>query len=507
MNTRIMRFHLTTFGCKVNQYESQVILEHWTRQGHVQVAEPAQANVILIHSCAVTAKAVAELRKAAAALQRSAPRAGILITGCAAQTFGPELRGLHGVVGVVGTQDRGRLLEGPDVLLQQSANELFSGSKSKANMLAGVSDFRRARAQVKVQDGCSHGCTYCIVPLARGPGQSREPGEVVEEVRRLLAAGFREISLIGVNLRLYGQDLQPRSDFWDLVLTLEQTFAPLWADRARLRLSSLDPAMLGTKALEVISGSRLLCPHLHLSLQSASPTVLANMGRNHYRPEAISDFCARLEHRLGLYALGADLLTGFPDEQDSHFRETLEFCSTLPLTYAHVFPFSPRPGTPAADRANQVPEEVRRDRARQLRTLAGTKHQAFIRTLAKRNVVTMVMEGTAPYRGKCEYYVPCRLVQKSEEPGKSGVGETSEKNRVLTARELVRVHPVGTTLKGRDWGLECVLADETGECDAVTPAGSQESGERRADPDGVVRSGPGSIAGGRRAGPGPQRCP
>ncbi len=458
-----MHFHLTTFGCKVNQYESQVILEHWNGQGHLQVAEAVQADVILIHSCAVTAKAVAELRKAVAALHRSAPGAGIVITGCAAQTFGPELRGLPGVVGVIGTQDQGRLLEGPEPLLQQSADVPSPGSRSKVNMLAGISDFRRARAQVKVQDGCSHGCTYCIVPLARGPGQSREPGEVIEEVRRLLAAGFREISLIGVNLRLYGRDLQPQCDFWDLVLTLDRTFAPMWDQRARLRLSSLDPVMLGSKALDVISGSRLLCPHLHLSLQSASPAVLKAMGRSHYQPEAILDFCHRLEHRLGLYALGADLLTGFPGEEEAHYQETLDCCAALPLTYAHVFPFSPRPGTAAADRADQVPEEIRRERARQLRALTGAKRRAFLRTLAGRDTVTMVVEGSDPYRGKCEYYVPCRLVQQRVTPEENTREETAGKMRQLANRELVHVQPLGATLKGRDWGLECVLVDEIGE--------------------------------------------
>lgn len=456
-----MRFHLTTFGCKVNQYESQVILEHWVGQGHDPVDEADQADLILTHSCAVTAKAVAELRKTVAALHRSAPRADIVITGCAAQTFGPELRGLPGVVAVVGTQDRGRLLEGPESLLRQSPGEPSSCSKPKMNMLAGVSDFRRARAQVKVQDGCSHGCTYCIVPLARGPGRSREPGEVIEEVRRLLATGFREISLIGVNLRLYGQDLRPRCDFWDLVRTLDRTFAPAWCGRARLRLSSLDPAMLGNKALDAIADSRLICPHLHLSLQSASPAVLENMGRSHYQSEAIQEFCDLLQRRLGLYGLGADLLTGFPGEEDAHFRETLEFCAALPLTYAHVFPFSPRPGTPAADRADQVPEEVRRERARQLRALTGAKRQAFLRSLAERDGVTMVVEGTAPYRGKCEYYVPCHLVQQSKGPEESADGERDGVPRTLATRELVRVRPVGAKLRGGDWGLECVLANET----------------------------------------------
>lgn len=454
-----MRFHLITFGCKVNQYETQVILEYWIGLGHVPVNDASQADLILVHSCAVTAKAVAELRRAVASLHRSAPEAGIVITGCAAQTFGPELRGLPGVAGVVGTQDQGRLLEGPESVLQNATDEPFPSPVPKAGMLAGVSDFRRARAQVKVQDGCSHGCTYCIVPLARGPGRSREPREVIEEVRRLLVAGFREISLIGVNLRLYGRDLQPRCDFWDLVLSLDHAFAPTWGQRARLRLSSLDPAMLGGKALDVISGSSLLCPHLHLSLQSASPTTLEAMGRGHYPLKTIQDFCSRLQRQLGVYALGADLLTGFPGEEDAHFQETLEFCSTLPLTYAHVFPFSPRPGTPAAERENQVPEGIRRERARQLRDLAGTRQQAFLHALAGRDAVTMVVEATAPHRGKCEYYVPCQLVQLSGTPEGASSGETSGKTRHLAHRELVRVHPVGAKVEGLDWGLECVLAD------------------------------------------------
>ncbi|WP_084604498.1 MiaB/RimO family radical SAM methylthiotransferase [Desulfonatronum thioautotrophicum] len=437
-----MRFHLTTFGCKVNQYESQVIHERWIGQGHVPVDRADQAELILIHSCAVTAKAVAELRKAVAALHREAPEAEIIITGCAAQTFGPDLCGLPGVVDVVGAQDHGRLMAGPAVLMPSSARERSSETKPDGDMLAGVSDFQRARAQVKVQDGCSHGCTYCIVPLARGPGRSREPGEVIEEVRRLLAAGFREISLIGVNLRLYGQDLRPRSDFWDLVQKLDRIFAPMWRGRARLRLSSLDPAMLGAKALDVIAGSSLLCPHLHLSLQSASPAVLKSMGRSHYRAEAILDFCTDLGRQLGIYALGTDLLTGFPGEQDVHFQETLEFCSVLPLTYAHVFPFSPRPGTLAADYMNQVPEGVRRQRAGALRALAGDKRHVFLGALAQRESVTMVVEGTAPFRGKCEYYVPCRL-------------DLNQPDIPLKPRELVKVRPVGMTPKGPDWGLEC----------------------------------------------------
>ncbi|GAB6060537.1 MiaB/RimO family radical SAM methylthiotransferase [Desulfonatronum parangueonense] len=417
-----MQFYLTTFGCKVNQYESQVILEHWTRQGHVQVADSSQAEVILIHSCAVTAKAVADLRKTVAALHRAAPHAEIVIAGCAAQTFASELASLRGVSRVIGLKDREQLLLGPRPLSEGDLSQADHGS-----MLAGISRFQRARAQVKVQDGCSHGCTYCIVPLARGAARSRESRAVVEEVGNLLASGYREISLIGINLRLYGQGLDERIDFWDLVRKLEQAFAPQWTGRARFRLSSLDPAMLGTKALDVIAGSRMVCPHLHLSLQSASEAVLAGMGRGHYRPDSILDFCRDLGRHVTPFALGADLLTGFPGEEEDHFRETYDFCSALPLTYAHVFPFSPRPGTPAAARVDQVPESTRHERAKALRSLADAKRRQFWTDLVGQQELTMVVEGGGPGQGMCEYYVPCRL-----EPESSGGN----------VRELIRVRPL-----------------------------------------------------------------
>ncbi|SDB30292.1 radical SAM methylthiotransferase, MiaB/RimO family [Desulfonatronum thiosulfatophilum] len=416
-----MQFFLTTFGCKVNQYESQVILERWTGQGHVQVADASQAEVILVHSCAVTGKAVADLRKSVAALHRAAPDAEIVIAGCAAQTFASELTGLGGVSRVVGLKDREQLLRGP---LPFPARD---SAEDHGSMLAGISRFQRARAQVKVQDGCSHGCTYCIVPLARGAARSREPGAVVEEVGNLLAAGYREVSLIGINLRLYGRGLDERMDFWDLVRTLERTFAPKWAGRARFRLSSLDPAMLGAKAMDVIAGSRMLCPHLHLSLQSASESVLAAMNRGHYRPGPVQEFCRELSAHLGVLALGADLLTGFPGEEDAHFQETLDFCSALPLTYAHVFPFSPRPGTPAAERTDPVPENVRHGRAKVLRGLADQKRRQFWSDLVQREELTMVVEGDDPGQGMCEYYVPCRL--ESDAPGGA-------------VRELLRVRPL-----------------------------------------------------------------
>ncbi len=423
-----MNFFLSTLGCKVNQYETQVIREAWEGQDHECVNEPEQAEMILVHSCAVTQKALADLRKNVSALRRAAPGVPVMISGCAAQTHGPELSGLDGVVRVLDLKHRGLLSAGPEALLAKEG--MACNAHLPPVVLEGVSGFNRSRAQVKIQDGCSHGCTYCIVPLARGTHQSRAPRAVLDEVRRLLIAGFRELSLIGINLRLYGLDLEPPMDFWDLISLLEQTFAPEWAGRARFRMSSLDPAMLGAKALDTLSASRMLCPHLHLSVQSGSREVLRRMGRGHCAPETIAPFCAELTRTWPVFGLGADLLTGFPGEQDVHFQETRELCAALPLSYAHVFPYSPRPGTPAATWPDQVTDTERRRRAGVLRTLARKKKDAFLRKVTDCRELNVVVEGIGPAHGKCEYYVDCLL---QAEPRQS------------RARSLLKVRPVGVS--------------------------------------------------------------
>lgn len=418
-----MRFSLFTLGCKVNQYETQVIREAWERLGHTFVSDALQTEVLLVHSCAVTAKALADLRKTVAALHRAAPDTSILVTGCAAQIHGTELVSLAGVSQVIGLADRGLILNGPEVLL--AGPERGGRTPSLPTVLEGVGGFSRARAQVKVQDGCSHGCTYCIVPQARGVHRSRAPRAVADEIRLLLAAGFREISLIGVNLRLYGRDLFPGMDFWDLIRFLERIFASQWAGRARIRLTSLDPAMLDAKALDVLAGSEMICPHLHLSLQSGSEEVLQRMGRGHNHPEETAHFCSSLVRVWPIFALGADLLAGFPGEGEGHFQETMGLCAALPLTYAHVFPFSARPGTPASLWPDQVPEALRRNRAKTLRRLARKKKEAFLEKILGLEGLTVVVERLEPIRGKCEFYVPCEF---------NGTGESSGLKSLMRAR-------------------------------------------------------------------------
>ncbi|MEF2230501.1 MAG: MiaB/RimO family radical SAM methylthiotransferase, partial [Pseudodesulfovibrio sp.] len=336
----MIRFHTATLGCKINQYETRAIAEAWSRGlGAEEVADPRAAGLILVNSCAVTANAVADLRQAVRRLHRDNPSAPIIITGCAAQVMPDELAALPGVVRVVAQADKGALLDGPEGFPREEPAPFPPFS---------IAGYDRARAVVKVQDGCSHHCTYCIVPLTRGRSVSRPADDVAAEVGRLLRGGWRELILSGINLRHYGRGLTEKTDFWDLVARLEREFGPEWAGRARLRLSSVEPGQLDAKAMDTLASSSLVCPQLHLSLQSGDPGVLRAMGRGHYRPEDAVAFFDRLAGAWPTFGLGADFICGFPGETPEAFENTLALARRLPLTYAHVFPYSERPGTPAA---------------------------------------------------------------------------------------------------------------------------------------------------------------
>ncbi len=419
-------FHIATLGCKVNQYESEALRQAWLAAGAEECPDPAGASVILINTCAITARAVSDVRQMARRLHRAAPAARIVLTGCAAQLSGPEYAGiaeLPGVQCIVPQTDKQTLLD----LFSPTEAPITPSSFPRFN----IADFTRARPILKVQDGCSHRCTFCVVPLARGAAVSRPFKDVADELQRLLDAGFREIVLAGVNLRQFGPDLPacPESpaapDFWDLLNYLEARFAPEWAGRARLRLSSLEPGQLTEKALDTFARSRLLCPHLHLSLQSGSRDVLRRMGRGHYNPDALAPFFDGLASIWPTFALGADLLIGFPGESDDDFAQTLALARDLPMTYGHVFPYSRRSGTPAADFPNQIAKADKDARSALLRAELAEKKAAFTKHLLTLPNLTVSPEG-ARGRGLCEFYIPCEIPANAR-----------------SSRELIRGTPTG----------------------------------------------------------------
>lgn len=435
------RFFLMTLGCKVNQYEGQALREAWAARGLEETPGAPGADTVCINTCAVTANAVADGRAAVRRAHRDNPGAAIIVTGCAAQVLGEEFSKLPGVRLVVPQKNKALLLRhAEEDLFRARGRELLDGpAGDPAYPPFSITGYDRSRAVLKVQDGCSHRCTYCIVPLTRGRSRSRIPSETLSEARRLLSAGFRELVLNGINLAQYGRDFSAPHDFWDLVAMLDAELAPEWAGVARIRLSSLEPGQLGAKALDVLGSGRIIAPHLHLSLQNGSKKVLKRMGRGHYDPDILHGFCKDLTTVFPRFGLGADLLVGFPGESAEDTAETEAFCADLPFSYAHVFPYSRRPGTPAASWPEQVEPDVKKERAARLRALIDTKKQDFLRRcldLPQMLVACEVAGGAALAEGGVnEFYAECRF--------RNGVGPDAASHR-----SLAPVKPVGI---GKDW--------------------------------------------------------
>ena len=303
-----------------------------------------------------------------------------------------------------------------------------------------ISAFKRARPVLKVQDGCAHRCTYCIVPSTRGKPRSRPVDEIVREARRLLQAGHTEIMVSGINLGQYGRGTNT-GDFWSLLRTLDAALAPEFAGQARLRISSLEPGQLDQQGLDALLSCRMLCPHLHISLQHGSQAVLKRMGRGHYTPSMLERAVAALSGHWPIMGLGADIIAGFPGETEDDMRQLLELIERLPMSYAHVFPYSRRPGT-AADRFDgQIPHSLKLERAARLREAVGRKQQAFLaeqlklpRMLVAADNPQALAESTAAapkaadpdgkpkkkaIKGVNEYYAACtlRMPAQGQSPG------------------------------------------------------------------------------------------
>ncbi|EFL51015.1 RNA modification enzyme, MiaB family [Solidesulfovibrio fructosivorans JJ]] len=430
------RFSLTTLGCKVNQYESRALAEAWEKAGLSRVDDPAAADVAVLVTCAVTARAEAESRRLARQLARqinpqARPGARAVVTGCAA-VVAPDAFAALGVIVVPDKAGLARRPFGPDDAAPR-ADAVFPD--------LAVTGYDRARGLVKIQDGCSHGCSYCIVPSGRGASVSRPFPDILAEAIRLITAGHREIGLTGINLGHYGRDLEAPASFWDLLAALDDALAPRYGDTVRLRLGSLDPAMLTEEGLSVLAAARLVCPHLHISLQSADPEVLVAMGRRADDANRVSSFVDAIRIKWPTFGLGCDVLTGFPGESDAAFGRTRDFLSGLPLTYAHVFPYSRRPGTRAAAMAGQLSKAVKTERARELRELAAAKKAAFRERLSREARVVVALERHDPAVGTCGQYVDCRF----DAPVAAPLGA------------LVRARPVG-----RDGDLLLVAPLEAG---------------------------------------------
>jgi threonylcarbamoyladenosine tRNA methylthiotransferase MtaB len=354
-------FAVRSFGCRVNQAEAFGWVEAF-RKGGLRLEEgPGRGDYLIVNSCTLTGRADRDVRRFIRRAARDNPEAKIVVTGCYAGRASEEFRRMRGVWLVVPNAGKDGLAA--RVLEAAGAREGKVGADPEAVPY-------RARAFLKVQDGCDFRCAYCVIPGVRGKSASVAGDEVVGRVRALVADGYREIVLAGIHLSSYGRDLEPQSSLLALLERIEAV-----EGLGRVRLSSLDPRFLDESLAAHIVASRRITPHFHLSLQSGSAMTLRAMGRTS-SPESYEAGLADLRRRSTEAALGADIIVGFPGETDEEFERTREFLERAPLTYFHVFPFSPREGTAAAE-MEPVDEAVKAKRADVLRDLSRAKDLAF----------------------------------------------------------------------------------------------------------------------------------
>jgi threonylcarbamoyladenosine tRNA methylthiotransferase MtaB len=356
-----MSVEVVTFGCRLNAAESEVIRREATRAGF--------ADTVVVNTCAVTTEAVRQARQAIRSVRRRKPNAKIIVTGCAAQTEPQAFAAMPETDRVLGNAEK---LSSAGWAQARAAFDIDGSPKAIVNDIMAVKETAphlvntfagRARAFVQVQNGCDHRCTFCIIPFGRGNSRSVPMGAVVEDVRRLVANGYCEIVLTGVDITSYGADLPGAPKLGVLVKQILKHIPEL----QRLRLSSIDSVEADRALLEAVANEPRLMPHLHLSLQSGDDLILKRMKRRHDRAQAVA-LCRTLRQLRPDIVFGADLIAGFPTESDDMFRRSLDLVEECGLTYLHVFPFSPRPGTPAA-RMPQVAGALVRERARRLREI------------------------------------------------------------------------------------------------------------------------------------------
>jgi threonylcarbamoyladenosine tRNA methylthiotransferase MtaB len=349
------RNEIITFGCRLNAYESEVMRAHCEAAG--------LEDAVIVNTCAVTGEAVRQASQAIRRARRERPDARIIVTGCAAQIEPERFAAMGEIDHVIGNSEK----LAPETFVGLEAgstervqvNDIGSVRETASHLIEGFGN--RARAYVQIQNGCDHRCTFCVIPFGRGPSRSVPAGEVVVQVEHLVERGYREVVLTGVDITAYGADLPGAMTLGKLVKKLLK----LVPDLDRLRLSSIDSVEADPDLLDAIASQERLMPHLHLSLQAGDDLTLKRMKRRHNRADAIG-FCDAVRRARPDVAFGADLIAGFPTESDAMFDSTLSLIEDCGLIFLHVFPFSPRPSTPAA-RMPQVERGTVKARARRLR--------------------------------------------------------------------------------------------------------------------------------------------
>ena len=385
---------IITFGCRLNAYESEVMRKH--------AADADLEGAVIVNTCAVTQESVRQARQAIRKARREHPEAKIVVTGCAAQIDPAHFAAMEEVDHIIGNHEKTEAATfrglGCGDTERVKVNDIMSVKGTAGHLIEGFGG--QTRAYVQVQNGCDHRCTFCIIPYGRGPSRSVPAGEVVAQVRTLVANGYAEIVLTGVDITAYGADLPGEMTLGKLVTKLLKLVPEL----TRLRLSSIDSVEVDDALLKAIAEEERLMPHLHLSLQAGDDLTLKRMKRRHFRADAVS-FCEQVRRLRPDMVFGADLIAGFPTESDAMFAGSLSLVDDCGLTFLHVFPFSARPGTPAA-RMRQLHGAVIAERAAALRKRGVAALRRHLEN-AKGRHIQVLMESVG--RGRAGDFTPVAI--------------------------------------------------------------------------------------------------
>jgi len=376
-----------TLGCKVNQTESEAMAQLFREAEYQVVSAQEEADVVVVNTCTVTNTGDSKSRQVIRRMIKAHPESVVVVMGCYAQTAPGEVLGIDGVDLVLGNQDRTKILEWiervkAEKVPQNAVRGIWDAEEFEE--LPQLSEEHRTRAMLKIQEGCNQFCTYCIIPYARGPLRSRRPENAIAEARRLVEEGYPEIVLTGIHTGYYGQDLR---DDWNLA-RLVQELDKIPGLR-RLRLSSIEPMEYTTELIEIIVSSDKVCPHLHIPLQSGSDKVLVRMNR----PYDLNEYGAlleRLRQRIPNLAVTTDVIVGFPGETDEDHASTIEFVKSCNFSGIHVFPYSKRKGTPAADYPDQVLKKLKDERVKELLAVARDSQARFSRGFIGNSVEVLI---------------------------------------------------------------------------------------------------------------------
>jgi threonylcarbamoyladenosine tRNA methylthiotransferase MtaB len=448
-------FFVQSFGCRATQADGAALERQLVTQGLAQASSTREADVVVLNTCTVTAAADQDARASIRRIHRENPSAKIMVTGCYAQRAPQEIAALPGVTWVVGNSHKHRVAEiaagtGPEPELQVQAvashsrehgfgdyavhesgpqnfvsletvslsapaftlvGDIFAHTELvAAPVFAGDTIAEKTRPNLKVQDGCNNRCSFCIIPSVRGQSRSMKLDRVIAEADALVAAGYREIVLSGINLGRWGRDFQPQQRFEQLIRALlEHT------EIEKIRISSVEPMDWSDDLIALVAGSSRIAKHAHVPLQSGSDPILRKMHRK-YRPWHYAEKIRKIREAMPEAAIGADVMVGFPGETDELFEESRSFIEHLPFTYLHVFTYSSRPGTPSAAMPDQVPVQVSRKRNRVLRHLVAEKNCAFRESFVGRSldVITLQAGGDGWTEALSDNFLKVRLAGRHE---------------------------------------------------------------------------------------------